>query len=113
MSEEDEDVINNMIQATSNTYAPDGGSYRKFSPPSVVGMTVVYSMVFLSSEQTVALQQARIKSSLISSIVSAVDKYGITKAIDVINVKFALNFTKVHVAFLYAIGVYSAISFHG
>lgn len=107
-------ISNEVPQAITRAsiYAPNGGTYRNFKRPPLTSEYALspYAIIFLDAERTVALLNGKLKANLISSVVTAVAKYGINKATALINTEFLLALSPVGVMFLNIIGVYNAIS---
>ena len=104
--------ISNREDLLRSTYAPNGGSYRNFKIPTgwSPDAGIPYSMVFLPADKTVALLNARLKSSLISSIVSLLVNHSASAVSSIIASTYGVTLSPSAILFLSGIGTYSAIT---
>lgn len=90
-----------------STYAPRGGSYRKFFPPfGVVGGPRPYSIVYLPTDIAKGFVSALQDENVFDVIVSTAIGLGVEKAIAAAAASFGITISAAAVTFLVAIGSY-------
>jgi len=99
------------IQPMASDYAPNGGSYRRFTPPAYwdPNAGIPYSMVYLPADQTAGLLSAKLTSSLIGTVINWLASYPASTVATMINNAYGLSLTPTAVLFIAGLGTYNAI----